>query len=157
MHNSIPYKDNSIKSNNQGIKPDRATALVCNSSKVLMMHRFKNGSEYFVLPGGSVESGESIEQAVIRELNEETSLVSEIIEKVFEAKDSDGINHIVYLCKYISGNVELKSDSIEVQYATKDNIYIPEWVDIKRLKDLTIWSIEVRNFLNKYFDKEVHL
>jgi len=45
------------------------------NGSVLLFHRFRNGHEYYVVPGGAVEPGETPEQAAARELKEETAIV----------------------------------------------------------------------------------
>ena len=53
---------------------NRATAILIKEHKILLMRRVKNGSEYFIFPGGGVEEGETIEDALKREVKEELSL-----------------------------------------------------------------------------------
>lgn len=51
----------------------RACAIVIDEvNHILLMHRVNNGREYWVFPGGSIEVGETPEEAVLRELKEET-------------------------------------------------------------------------------------
>ena len=52
----------------------RAVAVVQRGHQVLVIKRHYFGRDYAVLPGGSVEAGESFEQAVVRELREESTL-----------------------------------------------------------------------------------
>ncbi|MBV9624815.1 MAG: NUDIX hydrolase [Acidobacteria bacterium] len=77
------------------------------------------------IPGGLVEVGESLRQAVEREALEETGLVVEIIELagVFERIVSDGENrtryHYVlldYLCRRSSGELEAAGDAAEARW-----------------------------------------
>src|SRR3954467_6763107 len=42
--------------------------------RVLLIRRFREGDQYWVVPGGGVELGETIEDAARREIWEETSL-----------------------------------------------------------------------------------
>ncbi len=54
---------------------DLSMAVVVKQGKVLIQNRFRSGKGMvFEFPGGSVDSGESGEQAAIRELWEETGL-----------------------------------------------------------------------------------
>ena len=41
------------------------------SKQILLIHRWKNGEEYFVIPGGGAESGETAVQIAQREIREE--------------------------------------------------------------------------------------
>ena len=52
-----------------------ALCLVVKNSKILMVKIKRPGTpEYFTLPGGGIEKGETPEQAAIRELKEDVSL-----------------------------------------------------------------------------------
>ncbi len=55
-------------------RPDRerATAIVVRDGLVLIA--LDEGVDFYFLPGGEIESGESPEQAVLRELHEETGM-----------------------------------------------------------------------------------
>ena len=77
------------------------------------------------IPGGLVELGESLRQAVEREALEETGLVVESVELagVFERIVPDGENrtcyHYVlldYLCRKLSGELEAGGDAAEARW-----------------------------------------
>ena len=54
----------------------RAGVIVYNPflDKILLIHRWKNGQEYFVIPGGTIEPGEKPLEAALREMKEEVDL-----------------------------------------------------------------------------------
>lgn len=53
---------------------DRATAVIKEDDKFLLIHRIKPDNDYYVFPGGGVEKGETIEGAFKREVYEEVGL-----------------------------------------------------------------------------------
>lgn len=51
-----------------------ARAIIIEDGKILVMHRNKHGSQYFTLPGGRADDGESAQETLAREIREETGL-----------------------------------------------------------------------------------
>lgn len=127
----------------------RATAVVPNGSAILMIRRRRGGEEYYVLPGGGVEDGETVEKAVMRELEEETTIKADLKRKLCEFMDSEGRIHKLFLCDYVSGTPRLSSDSVEAAYATENNTYEPVWVETDKLETLTVWPREAKSPLLK--------
>jgi len=52
----------------------RAVAILIENDKVALIERHRAGRHYFTFPGGGVEAGETPEEAVVREMEEETGL-----------------------------------------------------------------------------------
>jgi ADP-ribose pyrophosphatase YjhB (NUDIX family) len=80
----------------------------------------------WVVPGGTVELGETLEEALVREMEEETGLRVEPIEllTVFDRIERDGdrvVYHYVivdYLCRWSSGAAKAASDALDVAWAS---------------------------------------
>jgi ADP-ribose pyrophosphatase YjhB (NUDIX family) len=79
----------------------------------------------WVVPGGTVELGEPLESALVREMQEETGLAVEPLEllTVFDRIEREGervVYHYVivdYLCRWLSGEARADSDALEVAWA----------------------------------------
>jgi ADP-ribose pyrophosphatase YjhB (NUDIX family) len=52
----------------------RVAGILLKEDQILLVRHEKNGKSYFLLPGGGVEYGETVEQALIREFQEEVGL-----------------------------------------------------------------------------------
>ena len=98
-------------------------AVVIHDGRVLLVRRGKEPLRgRWVVPGGTVEAGETLEEAVVREVEEETGLTvapREIV-TVFDRIDRDGdtvrYHYVIvdYLCDYVSGAPRAASDAEEV-------------------------------------------
>ncbi len=89
-------------------------ALIIFEGKLVLIRRrnppFKN---HFALPGGFVEVGETVEEAVVREAKEETGLDIEIIKllDVYSDPLRDPRGHTVSVCYLAKGRGNLKAGS----------------------------------------------
>jgi mutator protein MutT len=118
------------------MKP-RACALVLNEcQQILLIHRIKDGREYWVFPGGGVESGETAEQAVIREVEEETSLMADNISLLFEQFNA-GRKESYFLVGTAPGKIELGNGPEKLKQSAS-NAYTPQWVDTEKLGAINV-------------------
>ncbi len=112
------------------------------------MHRIQEGREYYILPGGSMEDGETSEQTLVREIREEASVDVQITEKLGEVYNdwpNDQRTHRLYLCHITAGTVTLGGE--ELGRMTDRNRYILEWHPVKDLSALTLYPEGIRKIL----------
>jgi len=104
--------------------------LILKGREVLLVERGKAPARgLWGLPGGAVEIGETIEEAVAREVLEETSVVVKPVEflTVFNSinrDDEDKVRtHFIlfeYLCEYVSGEVVAGDDAPDARWVSID-------------------------------------
>ncbi len=75
----------------------RAAVILEQDGKILLAKHKRGNFEYWVIPGGTVEEGETVRSAGIREIREETGLTIEILKLAFvsEVIDESGKKHII--------------------------------------------------------------
>lgn len=85
----------------------RVCAMMLSEEKILAMHDER--SPYFYLPGGRVKMGETAEQAVIREVQEELGVTAQIVRPLWlnQAFFLEDVDHLHYheLCIYFLMNI----------------------------------------------------
>lgn len=116
--------------------------VVIRDGKVLLArHTYGNGKGLLIIPGGYIRYGEMPEEAVLRELKEETGIDTEV-QKLLGVRFNRKDWYCVFLCRYVSG--EAVSDNDENSEVL--------WVDVKEalkmecVPDLTKKMIEAATF-----------
>ena len=69
---------------------NRSAAVIIRDGRILMEKVFFFNREFFVLPGGGIEAGETPEEAALRELKEECGLNGEIVRPLAVLYNSTG-------------------------------------------------------------------
>lgn len=117
-----------------GIMAKAARAIIIQNDKILLMHRNKEGSQYYTLVGGRVNESETLEQGLIREIKEETGLSLSSSRLVYTEDHAAPYNEqFIYLCEANQhGDVALQ-DTSEEAFMNKlsVNIHHPQWVDTR--------------------------
>lgn len=131
--------------------PKRVRAIIIEDGKVLLMHRIKNGLEYWAFPGGGVDKEDrNLEDALKRECKEELGVEIKVgdffMKKESLAPTTLGEIEHFYNCKIIGGVIgtgtgeEFSGKDIE-KYGT----YEVEWLNISDIKNKNVWPIELRD------------
>lgn len=66
----------------QGKRRDRAQAMVIRDDRILLVKHRMRDREFYCLPGGGVDEGETYEQAALRELEEESLVKGKVVRKL---------------------------------------------------------------------------
>lgn len=104
-------------------------ALIIYKEKIVLIKRKNSPYEgMFALPGGFVDIGETVENAVVREVKEETSLDFEIISLlgIYSDPKRDPRGHIVSMCFIGAGSGELKAGDDAGEVELFDIYNVPE-------------------------------
>jgi len=102
------------------------SAAIIRDRKVLIVRRARPpASGVFTLPGGGVEAGETLHEAVVREVQEETGLAIEPIalagHREVVVRDGDGraSRHFVILCfasRWVAGEPQLNEELSDARW-----------------------------------------
>lgn len=97
--------------------------------------------EYYSIPGGGIDRGESPESAAVRELYEEMGVEVELTGQVAH-RVSRRHEHYIFTGEIVEGEPRLMLDSEEAASMSERNQFIVEWVEIETLSkdDLRYYS-----------------
>lgn len=94
----------------------RVTGLLIENKSVLLVKQKISSNRIWSLPGGRVEAGELLDEAIIREMQEETGIDTKV-EKLLYLCDkvdcSPPILHITFLLKRIDGNITMPTNEFD--------------------------------------------
>lgn len=128
----------------------RVCAVIISNGEILAMHDER--SPYFYLPGGRVKMGETAEQAVVREVEEELYITPKIIRplwlnQAFFREDVDGLNYhelCIYFLMDIS-HTELLKKGKKFSLQEGHHQHDFEWLAFNRLKNEYFYPIFLKN------------
>ena len=132
----------------------RVSAIILRGNKILLIHRKKNGEEYWVFPGGGVEDNETADEGILREVKEETNLDVLKCELACMAyNEAAKKEEPFYLCEVSEGEPEIVGE--EKDKHSPDNWYHLEWIELTKIKD--VWLVPekaVEEVVKKYLELE---
>jgi len=101
-------------------------AVIVHDGRVALIRRGKEPLKgRWVVPGGTVEWGEGLEDALVREIQEETGLTVRprtlltVFDRIERGEGSAGYHYVIvdYLCEWVSGELCAGSDAAEAVWA----------------------------------------
>lgn len=118
----------------------RVCGIILSDRKILAMHDER--SPYYYLPGGRVKLGETAEQAVIREIQEELGITVSIerplwLNQSFFTEDVDNLRYHE-LCLYFLMDIhgtDLLHRGKSFAGTEKNHAHLFEWLPFEQLKD----------------------
>jgi 8-oxo-dGTP diphosphatase len=130
-----------------GVSTMIACATIIKGNRVLLVQHSDEGKPnygHWLLPAGSVEHGETADEAVEREVKEETGLRARIIRKLTEIVDPYTKDKLVnFLCATLTLKVEKSSELKEAK-----------WFDIDEIVALTNIHPGLKQFLIEGLTKQ---
>lgn len=107
-------------------------AVVVKGRDVLLIVRGKDpGRGRWSIPGGAILLGETLEQAVVREITEEVSILVEpvglvkALDRIVRDEEGNILYHYIlidFLCLYRSGNLRAASDATKARWVRESDI-----------------------------------
>lgn len=92
----------------------RAAGVLIEDEHLLLVQQHVNANRGWSLPGGRVETGETLEEAVTREMKEETGLDVSIERMLYVAdKPENNLLHITFLLRRNGGAIQLPSNEFD--------------------------------------------
>ena len=132
----------------------RVCAIIINEGKLLAMHN--ETTPYFYLPGGRVKFNETVEEAIVREMQEELNIRCEIVrplwlnQSFFEEDRTHEKFHeicVYFLVDISKTDILSKGDKFELN--NNEGAYQSfEWLDFNRVKEEYLYPTFIKERIN---------
>ena len=157
---TVTINENNLLDNQIDKRNSKCRAILIDNDKVLVA----NYGGVILLPGGSIDKGETETQAILRELKEETGMTYEIqdLRKImmlkyyqpnYPTRDGETINRLITTYYFSGKSKGIDLSSIQRTQKEKKDIFNLELLEydelIKKLNDVS------DNPRRKYFDREI--
>lgn len=144
-----------LENRNKGF---RSGAIVVKDDDILLMHQYlgprekegKGAEDFYTLPGGSWETGETLEQTCRREIKEEFNLDVTVGRLLFLI---DTESRIAFYFECTTNDVEIALGGPEKERMTDHEQYYVEWVELSKIKELTFIPAPAKEAILRYLEK----
>lgn len=127
----------------------RAGALIINDNKVLLMHQILNDEDFYTLPGGSWEKGETLEESCKREVLEEFGIKVTVGKLAFLIDTKTRIA-FYFVCE--TDETEIKLGGPEAERMNKNEQYYVEWLDINKIVESNFIPLQAKDAIIRYIE-----
>lgn len=113
----------------------RVTGILIEDERILLVKQSVSAERGWSLPGGRVEQGETLEEAMIREIQEETGLITKVTKLLYlcdKPDSSPSLLHITFLLERLAGELRLPSNEYDLN-PIGDVVMVP-------IRDLTAYG-----------------
>ena len=134
----------------------RAGVIIYNPflDKILLIHRWKDGQEYFVIPGGTIEPGEKPLEAALREMKEEVDLSfsADQLCTAFSLNNQGKEEYYFYaeLCTVETPLIQGE----EAQRSSPQNIYQHKWLSLQDIYSHNLRPESLKSLLLEFLTQE---
>jgi len=109
----------------------RVAGILIRGNRLLLIAHKKNDDIYWLLPGGGVDYGESLHEALTREFMEELNILVDVkdVALISDSIDPSGDRHVVnicFLCTYKSGDFILGEEKRLYDFRFFDRDELPD-------------------------------
>ena len=126
----------------------RAGVIVCSGDEILLIQRIKGDRQYWVIPGGGIDEGETSLEAACRELREELELVVQQDQlRLICQITSQGNDETYYQIEIEKKEFVIHGE--EKERSNEKNVYIPTWIRKDELQELDLKPEEMKMKLLK--------
>jgi mutator protein MutT len=126
----------------------RAVAILIEDDKLAVIERHRAGRQYFTFPGGGVDAGETVEQAIVREVEEELGLRVAVERKVAEVWFR-GNRQEYFLVHKIDGEFGTGTGEEYQSYRPEHGTYLPQMMPISELLTHPVLPVEMAELILK--------
>ena len=114
-------------------KLHRVGAIIQNGKDIVLIHRFKGSQEYYAIPGGNIDHGETPDIAILREVDEELGLHLDKCKFVLEVNDNDR-QDFYFSCTTTDTDFVVTGD--EKNYLNDpEKLFEPQWINKKNINN----------------------
>ena len=131
----------------------RVSVLVTKGDQFVLIFRHKNNEDYYAIPGGGIEVGETPEVTARREINEELGLSLYNLKLISEVK-TDARHDFNFLSETDDNEINVTGPELK-HLSMAEDLFKPEWHTKDSFRrDIKIYPESAREMFNNYINQK---